>query len=171
MTSTDLIQAGTSTDVQSGQVYYSAFWEILPQSAQTVPMNVNAGDVINVSVTQQADGSWKIIIQDVTETETYTQPVTYKSSLSSAEWIEESPVSGRNMLLPLDNFGSLTFTQAIALVNGKQETIAKAGGQPITMVVSQVTLVQTSALTTSGDSFTVTRTSATAPSLSSGRRG
>jgi hypothetical protein len=168
---TDLIQAGTGAMVQGGQVVYEAWWETLPQAEQPVPMNVNAGDKVTVSITQQSAGSWKIVIQDVTEAETYTQTVNYQSSLSSAEWIEETPAAGRRTLLPLDNFNSVTFTNATTIVNGKQETIAQAGGQSITMVIGRVTLAQPSALTSNGDSFSVTRTSATAPTLSPGGRG
>ena len=61
-TSTDLIQAGTQATVQGGQVVYGAWWETLPQAAQPVPLDVAAGDTISVSITQQADGTWKILI-------------------------------------------------------------------------------------------------------------
>ncbi len=63
-TSTDLIQAGTQATVQGGQVGYTAWWETLPQPSQTVPLDVAAGDNMSVSITQQADGTWEIVIQD-----------------------------------------------------------------------------------------------------------
>ncbi|MCL4560134.1 MAG: G1 family endopeptidase [Chloroflexi bacterium] len=168
VTSTDLIQAGTSATVQSGQIQYNAWWEILPQSSQTVPMNVNPGDVISVSVTLQSGNTWEIVIQDITAAETYKQTVTYQSSLSSADWIEESPVAGRRLLLPLDNFGTVTFSNASTVVNGKANTIAQAGGKAITMVTGGVALSEPSVLSTKGNSFSVTRTNTVAPRLSSG---
>ncbi len=84
--------------------------------------------------------------------------------------------------MPLDDFGTVTFTNATALENGKQSTIAQAGGQPITMFSSTVQgrrgrfgqpgaqggqagqpLAQPSALGADGSSFSVTRTNAPAP--------
>ncbi len=164
VSSRDLIQAGTQATVQSGQVVYSAWWETLPQVSQPVPLTVNAGDTISVSITQQSNGTWQILIHDATSNQSYQRTVTYQSSRSSAEWIEESPVAGRRLLLPLDNFGTVTFTNATTVENGKQLTISQAGGQPITLEASPgVALAQPSALAGNGSSFSVTRTSVTAP--------
>ncbi len=171
VTSTDLIQAGTQAIVQSGQVVYSAWWETLPQVSQEVPLTVNAGDKVTVSITQQSDGTWQILIRDATNQQSWQKNVTYQSSLSSAEWIEEAPSAGRRTVLPLDSFGAVTFTAGTTVVNGQTRTIAQAGGQPITMGNGAgQALAQTSTLATNGDSFTVTRTDVTAPILTPGRR-
>ncbi len=171
VTSTDLIQAGTQAIVQSGQVVYSAWWETLPQVSQPVPLNVNAGDTISVSITQQSTGTWQILIRDATNNQSWQKSVTYQSSLSSAEWIEEAPSAGRRTILPLDTFGSVTFTAGSTVENGQTRTIAQAGGQPIMMDAGAgQALAQTSALAANGSSFTVTRTNVTAPVLSPGRR-
>lgn len=159
--STDLIQVGTDATVQRNQVTYEAWIELLPRPSQTVPLVVNAGDTISASITQQADGTWQIVIKDLTTSQTYQTNVSYNSSRSSAEWIEESPSVGRAAVLPLDNFGSVSFSNATTVVNGRQETIQQAGGQPITMNNSfgQV-LAQPSTLGSDGESFSVSRTSA-----------
>jgi hypothetical protein len=177
--STDLIQAGTQATLQGGQVVYTAWWETLPQAAQTVPLDVAAGDSVSVSITQQSDGTWEIQIHDSTSGQSFQKKLTYRSSRSSAEWIEESPSVGGRTLIPLDNFGTVTFTNATAVENGKQSTIAQAGGQPINMYSSPgqgrrgrfgqpggqagQPLAQPSALGADGSSFSVTRTNVPAP--------
>lgn len=173
---TDLIQAGTQAEVQGSQVVYSAWWETLPQAAQTVPLDIAAGDRVSVAISQQSAGTWQIVIRDATTGQSFQKKLTYNSSLSSAEWIEESPTVGRRTLLPLDNFGTLNFTNATTLENGKQRTISQAGGHPITMYSSMVQgqrgrfgqpgarngqpLAQPSTLGADGASFSVTRTDA-----------
>ncbi len=165
--STDLIQAGTQAVVQSGQVVYSALWETLPQVVQPVPLTINAGDQVSVSITQQKPGTWQISIKDATNGQSWTKSVTYRSSLSSAEWIEEAPATGRFTILPLGSFGSVTFASGTTIENGQTLTIAQTGAKPIAMNngAGQL-LAQASNLDASGMSFTVTRTSVAAPSVS-----
>lgn len=171
--STDLIQAGTQATVQGGQVVYSAWWETLPQVAQDVALTVNAGDTITVSIAQQADGTWKIVMSDTTNAQTWTKTLSYQSSRSSAEWVEEAPSGGgrRMQQLPLDDFGMVTFTGASAVENGKTESIAQANGQPITMGGGSQVLAQSTLLAGNGDSFSVVRTDTADPSTLPGRRG
>lgn len=172
VTTEDLIQAGTEADVENGQVTYVAWYELLPQGQQILPLTVNAGDHVSVSIDQQAGGQWQIVIKDTTSGENYHTKVSYTSSMSSAEWIEEAPATGQYALVPLDNFGSVTFTGASTVENGQTRTIAQAGGQAITME-NQLgeALTQTSGLSSDGAGFTVKRTSATpTPTLPNGHR-
>ena len=165
--STDLIQAGTQATVENGQVTYSAIWETLPDVAQPVPLTINAGDQISISITQQKSDTWQISIQDATNGQSWTKSLTYRSSLSSAEWIEEAPATGRLTILPLDSFGSVTFTSATTVENGQTRSIAQTGAKPIAMNngAGQI-LAQASNLDANGTGFTVTRTSVPAPSVS-----
>lgn len=171
VTSRDLIQAGTQAVVQGGQVLYSAWFETLPQVQRPVPITVNAGDPVSVSITQQRDGTWEIAIQDATNAQSYQTTLTYASSNSSAEWIEESPATGRGLILPLDSFGAVTFNSATAVEDGRSRTVAQAGAQPITMYsTNQQALAQPSRVGANGSSFTITRTSVAAPSIGRGGR-
>jgi hypothetical protein len=169
MTSRDLIQAGTQAVVQSGKVAYFAWWETLPQVSQPVPLNISAGDTMSVSLTQQASGTWLVLIVDTTTGDSFRKSVTYKSSLSSAEWIEEAPSTGRQqMTIPLDNFGSVSIANATTVENGQQRTIAQADGQPVTMYNQAAqALAQPSVIGADGSSFTVTRTDASTSSRTS----
>jgi hypothetical protein len=171
VSSTDLIQAGTDAIVENGQVSYAAWIETLPQAAQNVPLTVSPGDQVNVAITEQSSGTWQIVIKDVTTSKSYQTTVQYQSTRSSAEWIEESPSAGRRLLLPLDDFGSIPFSAASAVVDGHQRTIAQANGEPITMEVSRgQELAIPSVLDADGAGFTVTRTDVPAPRMSPGGR-
>jgi hypothetical protein len=156
-TTSDLIQAGTQATVDNGVVQYSAWIETLPQASQTVPLTVNAGDAVTVSITQQSSEVWNITIQDATSGGNYTGTVTYVSSGSSAEWIEEAPTSGGGVVL-LDRFGTVQFTNASAVENQQTVTPAAAGATSVTMINSSgVKLAIPSALGAGGASFSVAR--------------
>lgn len=173
VTSTDLIQAGTQATAEGGSVRYSAWVETLPQASQTVPLAVSPGDTVSVSIAQQSGGAWLTTFNDATSGQSYQTTETYASSRSSAEWVEEAPAGGR-YVLPLDQFDSVQFTAGSTVKDGKQDTIAQAGGQAITMVsAGGQTLAKPAALGGNGSSFSVaeaaTPPQATAPGY--GRRG
>jgi hypothetical protein len=159
--SRDLIQAGTEeTVLASGTIRYDAWVEMLPQYSHPIPLAVHPGDSITVSIAQQPDSSWKISFKNNTTTNTYERTVQYTSSLSSAEWIEEAPSGGRGGVMPLDNFGSISFSNASAVKDGQTVNLSQAGAQPITMINgSQQPLVTPAAIGSDGSSFTLTRTS------------
>jgi hypothetical protein len=157
-TSADLIQAGTEAVVSKGTVQYGAWIETLPQPSQPVQLTVNAGDTVSVSITQESSGTWRITITNATTGGTYNTTVPYASSLSSAEWIQEAPSTGKGVVL-LDRFGTVRFTNASTVLNGGKVTAAAAGAKGVTMVnnKSGVTLATPSPLGTDGASFTVLR--------------
>jgi hypothetical protein len=157
----DLIQAGTQQTVSgSGSTQYQAWVETLPQASHPVPLSVSPGDSVSVSISQlpQAQDQWKIAFTNNTTGQTYQVTEQYASSLSSAEWIEEAPSAARGRQLPLDNFGSISFSQGSAMKNGQAVTIAASGAQPITMVSrANRQSAHPSTLSADGSSFTVTQ--------------
>jgi hypothetical protein len=157
VTSNDLIQAGTIDTVSaSGQVTISAFYEILPAPAQIAAnLTVSPGDVVSASVTQTGTNTWQIIVSDQTTGKGISKNLSYTSSLSSAEWIEEDPSDANNSLYPLAYFGSVAFSAGSTTMNGASTSIAGAGGLPITMMSSNRPVATPSGLY--GNSFTVTR--------------
>ncbi len=161
--SRDLIQAGTmETTTGSGQVGYEAWVETLPQTARQVPFTVKPGDSVTGSITEQGSSNrWAIEINNNTTGENYKTTVQYRSSRSSAEWIEEAPSAGRRVL-PIDDFGTVQFSGGSAIKNGKSVTIAESGAKPITMAASRGSAVVTpSVLTPDGQGFTVSRSAST----------
>jgi hypothetical protein len=157
-TTTDLIQAGTEAIVQKGVVQYAAWIETLPQASQPVPLTISADDTVTVSITQQSIGVWDINISDLTSGGTYSRTVSYASSTSSAEWIQEAPSTGKGVVI-LDQFGAVQFSAASTVVNGTSATPANAGATAVTMVNTKTgtTLAIPSALGADGASFSVTR--------------
>jgi hypothetical protein len=153
----DLVQAGTQETVTGrGRTEYQAWVETLPQSSQPVPLPISAGDSISISIEQSANEQWKITFGNNTSGKSYQVTVHYKSSLSSAEWVVEAPSARRGRLLPLDTFGTITFTHASAVKDGQMVTIAQAGGRAITMIshIGQA-LATPSGLRDDGGSFSV----------------
>ncbi|MDE3193540.1 MAG: hypothetical protein KGN00_07630 [Chloroflexota bacterium] len=157
----DLIQAGTETTVTgAGSARFDAWIEMLPRSQQIVPLTVSPGDSVTVTITQQQGDQWAVSLKDNTSAQTYDTTVTYASTNSSAEWVEEAPSGGRR-ILPLDDFGTVSFSAARATANGKTLTVAQANGRALTMINSaHQPLAQPSALGSDGSSFTITRTAA-----------
>ena len=157
---TDLIQAGTQATVSGGSVSYEAWIEMLPESSRTISLDVAAGDSVTVSITEQSSGLWLIAMTNNTTHSSYQRTVSYASSRSSAEWIQEAPSSGRG-IIPLDDFGSVRFTDASAVRDGKTLGLSALGATPVAMINrSGQAIAQPSTLGADGSSFAVTRTSA-----------
>jgi hypothetical protein len=154
-----LIQTGTMAVVnKNGQVSYQAWYEMLPTNSRKIPLLINSGDSITASIAQQSANQWTISLHDITTGQNYQTNVTYASTLSSAEWIEEMPVQGR-FFIPLDNFGSVQFSALSTVKDGTTLTPAQANAQSIVMVNHNgQALAQPSTLGSDGASFTVTRT-------------
>lgn len=153
----DLIQAGTQETVSGrGTTQYQAWVETLPQPSRPVPLPVNAGDSISVSLQEQPDGEWLIAFLNNTSGKTYEVTAQYASSHSSAEWVVEAPSARRGRLLPLDTFGSVSFSQAATVKDGTTLSVAQAGARPITMTAQRGRpLARPSALDEDGGGFNV----------------
>jgi hypothetical protein len=169
--SNDLIQAGTQAMVDgSGTVEYSSWIEMLPQSSRNVPLSVSAGDSVTVTITQQSGNDWLIAMKNNTTRGTYSVTVQYSSSNSSAEWVQEAPSIGRG-LVSLDQFGTIQFSGASAVRDGKTMSASALGARAITMINGQgQAIAQPSTIGSDGSSFTVARTDATSSPQTGGRR-
>ena len=165
----DLIQAGTEqTTSGDGATDYDAWVEMLPNASDTVLLPVHAGDTVSVSIVQQSTGTWLISLVNDTTGQRLDVTEQYTSSLSSAEWIEEAPSSGHGRVLALDNFGTVTFSNAVAVKNGRNLTAAEAGATALSMAGrgGQI-MAHVSELSADGTTFSVSSTgvqNAVAPS-------
>ena len=157
VSSDDLIQTGTDNTVSaSGNVTASAFYELLPNAAENIPsLIISEGDHMSASINELTTGIWDIDLRDITTGQSFTTTVSYTSSNSSAEWIEEDPSYAEGRLVPFDNFGTAYFTNGLTSINSTSENIALSGGAGIKMVNSSG---QTVALPSSlsGGNFSVT---------------
>jgi hypothetical protein len=118
-----LIQTGTEQDVDaSGHASYSAWWELVPAPAVTISnFAVSPGDHLQASIAEKVADSelWTITLRDVTKNESFSTTVPYTSTHSSAEWIEETPLtigSGGTGEASLPNLTPTQFTSAT--ING-----------------------------------------------------
>jgi ketosteroid isomerase-like protein len=130
----DLIQAGTQQTVTgNGSVTYQAWIEMLPEASRPVPLTVLPGHTVTVSVDQQQGDTWLFSFVNQTSGQTLERTVTYSSSLSSAEGIQEAPYA-RRRILPITQFGTLPFSKASAVRDGQSMTIGDLGARAITLV-------------------------------------
>jgi hypothetical protein len=159
VTTSDLIQVGTQNIIAANsQVSTSAFYELLPNVSQPVPgVTVSPGDSMTASLSEIRSGQWIIIIIDKTDGESNTITISYASSLSSAEWIEEDPSYSFRRQIPFDNFHEAPFTDGSTVVNRSTVNIATSTAQPVVMVnfIGQ-TVALPSVIGSDGASFTVT---------------
>jgi hypothetical protein len=124
---TGLEQTGTGSDCSSGAAKYYAWYEILPAASVQVPLKVKPGDQITTSV--NVNGTTVLVqIKNRTRKTTFTKALQVAMpDLSSAEWIAEAPSActsgGRCAVLPLANFGTVTFTRAATIASGHPGTI------------------------------------------------
>lgn len=159
VTSSDLLQIGTQAIANSsGNISYQAWYEMLPANSKAISITVSPGDSITAYISQQPGGQWFLNLRDNTNGQNFQVLVSYNSSLSSAEWIEEMPSSG-NSFFPLDNFGTVQFTGGQVIQNGTAMDISQTGANSVTMINnSGQSLTAVSALNADGASFSISRT-------------
>jgi len=157
VSSSDLIQVGTAdTIAPNGSVTISAFYELLPYNASYITsLNVSPGDAMTASIKEISTNVWTITITDTTTGQSYSTNVNYSSSHSTADWIEEAPSTTGGRVMPLANFGSVSFTNASATLNGVATGMSTMGLSSITMTDSRGNIIATPS-GVSNNSFSVT---------------
>ncbi len=155
-------QIGTDSDTNSaGQPVYYAWYEMYPKypvNLDTTTYPVSSGDTVSAEITYIGSGEFTLQITDGNMGWTFYTTQTSKSAKrSSAEWIAEAPWFGG--VLPLANFGTVTFSSCQATLNNHAGSISDNAWQydAITMVTSSGTIkAQPSNLFSSGSSFSIT---------------
>jgi hypothetical protein len=116
--SSALEQLGTTAQCSSRNVAtYFAWWEIIPAAAVRVPMKLRPGDRVTAAVLVRGP-KVTMSLKNATRGTRFSKTVTVSQPLdvSSAEWIAEAPSactsSGSCEVVPLTNFGSVTFSNA-----------------------------------------------------------
>jgi hypothetical protein len=118
-TSNALEQIGTEVDCTSGgKVRSTAWYELVPAASRTIRLRVRPGDAIRATV-RVAGQRVTLALYDGTAKRWFRKTLhTRTVDVSSAEWIAEAPsecFSGAPcQTLPLANFGSTTFSGALA---------------------------------------------------------
>jgi hypothetical protein len=162
----DLIQAGTEATVLSdGTVRYDAWYELLPDYQRLIPIEVSGGDFVYVTLKEVSEDRWHLTFENRTRKVRYEADLYYESQNSSAEWVQEMPIAvrrGHMEYIPLDRFGSVTFTGGYAVMDGERRSIEETEAVGITMAPRGVLLASPGALT--GGTFTVIRSANEVPS-------
>src|SRR5436305_2330032 len=152
-------QTGTDSDCQNGAPTYYAWYEFYPHPSFLINgLTVRPGD----HMTAEASFNGRSFTVTITDTSTgvsfSTSARVRSAQRSSAEWIAEAPSSSGG-ILPLADFGTVSFSADTATVYGFTGAIGSFGSsvQVITMVSnSGAVKAQPSSLSSSGDSFSVT---------------
>ncbi len=151
-------QTGTEQDwTPSGPVYY-AWFEMYPKFGYRIlNFPVQAGDTISAEVKYIGNSRFTLTIANRTQNVSFsTTQRSNKAQRSSAEWIVEPPYSGG--ILPLADFGTVTFTGCSATLNGHLGSIGDSAWQndAIIMAYSDGTLkALPSSLSSGGSGFSV----------------
>lgn len=151
-------QIGTSQDFIDGSAVYYAWYEMYPKfPVRIMSMPVSPGDQMYAEVEYLGQRMFGLTIANQTEETTFTTVQKLNARRTSAEWIEEAPWFGGT--LPLANFGTVSFTDCSATLNGHTGLINDAAWtyDPIAMVNSSGTSIAVpSALSAGGTAFDVT---------------
>lgn len=151
-------QIGIEEDWYNGAPRYYAWYEMYPKFPVTISaVSVKAGDSISAAVSYIGNNKFTLTITNLTTGKTYTTTQKTKAQRSSAEWIAEAP-SARKGVLPLTDFGTVSFTSAQATINGHTGPINDPAWQydPISMVTSTGTVkAAPSPLSPAGSDFSV----------------
>jgi Peptidase A4 family len=151
-TSSTVEQTGTEADCNGSTPVYSAWYEMYPKFPTNYSNPVAPGDHFTGTVTTDGKGNFTLTLADTTRG--WTQSVVKKlrsAKLASAEIIAEAP-SGSGGVLPLANFGTVSFSGAT--VNGSTLTSSTPGIDAITMQSGSTVKAQPSSI--SSGSFSVT---------------
>ncbi len=130
-TSSSLEQLGTGIDCSgnSATPSYYAWWELVPASAQRIKtLKIFPGDTITAAVLVSGQ-KITFSLRDLTRKTRFSKVLTTTQALDtgSAEWVAEAPSEcgsfGRCRVVPLANFGAVTFTNAAVIANGQPGTL------------------------------------------------
>ncbi len=156
-------QIGTDSDTDSqGNAVYYAWYEMYPKYPFNIRMTIQAGDQITAEVSYSSKNGrtsqFTLTLTDATTGKTFS--TTQKANnveRSSAEWVAEAP-SSMSGVLPLANFGTVSFSSCSATINGHTGSIDDSNWQndAMTMVTSSGTTKAAPSALTGGNSFTVT---------------
>lgn len=145
-------QTGTLVECSGGSPHQFAWYEMFPAAPVYFSNTLVAGDSMKATVSATSAGAFTLTLTDSTRGWSHTIHQTNASlARSSAEVIAEAPSSSSGVL-PLANFGTVTFRSAG--VNGG--TLGASNPTSITMVTSSGTVKASVSGISGGTSFSST---------------
>ena len=121
-------QTGTLANCAGGSANYTAWYELYPKPPVMLRIAVRPGDLLSATVSV-AKKTVLIRLKNVTIGKLFTKKLRMnRPDLGSAEWVAEAPsgcdLSGNCSTLPLTNFGTVSFSHAVATVKGHKGRIS-----------------------------------------------
>jgi hypothetical protein len=128
--SPSLEQLGTGEDCNGNSRTPTsyAWWELVPAASKQIKLAVKPGDTVTAAVLVQGQ-TITFSLRDVTRGTRFSKVLTTPQALDtgSAEWIAEAPSEcssfGSCNVVPLTNFGKVTFKNAAAIADDHPGTI------------------------------------------------
>ena len=145
-------QTGTEADCNNGAPTYQGWFEMFPNAPVFYNNGVAPGDAMSASVVANGGGAFTLTLADQTQGWTQTTSQTSAAAqLGSAEIVAEAP-SDANSVLPLSNFGTVSFSDA-AVTNAP---LGNANAAGLTMVSAGGVTEATPSAITNGSAFSIT---------------
>jgi hypothetical protein len=146
-------QTGTEADCNGGAAAYQGWFEMFPQAPVFYDNPVQPGDTMSASVVANGGGAFTLTLTDSTQGWTQaTSQTSDAAQLGSAEVIAEAPSDGTGAVLPLSNFGTVSFSNATA----DNTALGNENPAALTMVSAGGVTEATPSALTGGTAFTVT---------------
>jgi hypothetical protein len=146
-------QTGTEADCANGAASYQGWFEMFPAAPVFFGATVRPGDAMSASVVANGGGSFTLTLSDATQGWTkVTDQTSGTAQLGSAEIIAEAPSDGNGDVLPLSDFGAVTFTNALI----DADPIGSLNTTEVTMESAGNAAEATPSAIADGDQFTVT---------------
>ena len=148
-------QIGTE-GYSEGVVGYDAWYEMYPAGPVTIGMSIHPGDVLTGTVTESGVATFTLALSDQTTGKTF-QTVSAMSivpQLASAEVIAEAPSDNNGDIVPLSDFGLVTFSHCA--FDGQPISSYEWNQIDMTSEDSGALVDKTLALSPDGASFSVT---------------
>lgn len=118
-----ILQAGLDVCIQNGKHTFPVWYEWYPGPSGSLDLDVKAGDEIEVVMDASSNTSGKATIHNLTTKKSVSHTFSGQKALCKrkAEWIVEDFVDN-NGIVPFADFGTVHFTEAHAIKNGKKVT-------------------------------------------------
>lgn len=165
--STSLEQIGTAAECNGSSTtpLSYAWWELVPAASVPIPMVIRPGDRIVAAVLVKGQ-KITFSLRNVTLPQRFSKVMNARQALDvgSAEWIAEAPSECTSItdcrVIPLTNFGAVTFTNAAAIANEHSGTINDVTwyASPIQLITRELSAAGATPSAVSGDgrTFSVT---------------
>jgi hypothetical protein len=127
MSNNTVEKIGTEQSCRSGQAVYTAWWETYPAPKVPISMTVKPGHSVRGEVRYVGNSRFELALTNLTTGQSFhTTQAAPGAARATAEWIVEAPYKGG--VLPLANFGTVSFRNARATINGQTGPIIRDGG-------------------------------------------